>query len=329
MKNVNTDLPMTALEFQDRFRTEEDCARVISKLRWPKGFVCPNCEHDDAYYISTRHLFQCTVCKHQTSITAGTVFHGTKIPLRNWFWMIYMVAHDKGGASSSRIAAQLGMYQKTVWHILHKIREAMGDRDEGITLAGLIELDEAIIGPEARKTGRQRRGKESYLAVRHKGMRKMGLAPQSGAKRKTQTEVLVMVEDEREKAGNIVMKVLDYTDRLDIKEIVEARVDELQYFKSDARQAHWVLESMGHKLTAKKSGGPFSVVWLPHVHRAISLFKRFLLGTYHGVGAAYLPRYLQEFCFRFNRRHKPKTIWESLLKACVNKLPVTYAELKL
>lgn len=184
MNQVITKLPRTAVEFQDRFRTEDDCLNAIAKLRWPNGFVCPNCGHDDAYFVSTRQLFQCTLCTHQTSITAGTLFHGTKIPLRNWFWMIYIVAHDKGGASSTRIAAQLGMYQKTVWHILHKIREAMGNRDESITLAGLIELDEAEIGAEARKTGRRKLGKEGYRPGRHKGMRNRGLKPRSGIKKR-------------------------------------------------------------------------------------------------------------------------------------------------
>lgn len=145
---------ITAIDFQDKFRTEEDCELALARLRWPKGFYCPNCGHDDAYHLLGRRLFQCTVCRHQTSVTAGTMFHATKIPLRHWFWIIYQVAQDKGGGSSSRLARQLGMYQKTVWHLLQKIRHAMGRRDEGIILAGLIELDEAVIGPHARKTGR-------------------------------------------------------------------------------------------------------------------------------------------------------------------------------
>lgn len=329
MNKAITNLPRTAIEFQDRFRTEADCLQAIAKLRWPKGFVCPNCGHDDAHFVSTRELFQCTVCKHQTSITAGTIFHKTRIPLRKWFWMIYCVAHDKGGASSTRIASQLGMYQKTVWHILHKIRHAMGCRDEGITLAGLIEMDGAIVGPGARKTGRRSLGKEAYNPGRNKGERRRGLAKRSGQKKKTQTEVLVLIEDDGRSAGNLVMKVLDYAERRDVGEIVEQRVDPCQRFKTDGWQPNYVVRSMGHQLQAKVLPGPESVVWLPHVHRAISLFKRFLLGTYHGVGARYLERYLQEFCFRFNRRRKPQTIWKSLLRACAGTVPVTYAELKL
>lgn len=324
------DIPMSALEFQDRFRSEESCEQALVKLRWPRGFICPNCGHDDAYFLQERRLMQCIICRHQTSVTAGTIFHGTKIPLRNWFWMIYLVAHDKGGASSSRIAEQLNMYQKTVWHILQKIKHAMGNRDDAITLAGLIELDEALIGPEARKTGRQKTAKEASIPGRHKGLRCRGLAPISGVKKKTQTEIVVLVEDEGACAGNLVMKVLDYSDRQDIREIVEERVDPSQCFKTDGWQPHFVIQNMGHNLQTKVcSNSPLSVEWLPHVHRAISLLKRFLLGTYHGVSAKYLPRYLQEFCFRFNRRHKPKTIWQSLLNACLTTLPITYAELKL
>lgn len=323
------DVPMSALEFQDRFRTEEDCIEAIRKLRWPRCFICPNCQHDDAYLLKERALMQCINCRHQTSVTAGTIFHGTKVPLRNWFWIIYMVAHDKGGASSSRLAEQLGMYQKTVWHILQKIRHAMGTRDECFSLAGLIELDEAFIGAEARKTGRRKSSEIGFAPARHKGYRRLGLPSLSGAKKKTQTEILVMVEDEGEKAGYLAMSVLDYTDRLDLLEIVNQKVDPSQYFKTDGFHAHYVLRSYGHHLDIKVCGGAASVRWLPHVHRAISLLKRFLLGTYHGVSAKYLPRYLQEFVFRFNRRHKPKTIWQSLLNACVSMVPFTYAELKL
>lgn len=327
MNPANTSVPRTAIEFQDLFRTEKDCAAAIAKLRWPNGFVCPNCGHDDAFYISTRHLYQCAVCKHQTSITAGTIFHKTRVKLRHWFWMIYCVSVDKGGASSSRIARELGMYQKTVWHILHKIRHAMGRRDEGIALAGLIECDTAFIGAGARKTGRRKLGKEAYNPNRVKGERRLGRPTPRRSKKKTQTAVLVLIEDEGAASGNVAMKVLDYAVRWDLAEIVEQRADPCQHFKTDLWQPNFVLRSMGHKLQAKKSDGPEAVVWLPHVHRAISLFKRFLLGTYHGVSAKYLPGYLQEFCFRFNRRQKQEIIWHSLLKACCYTVPLTYSEL--
>jgi hypothetical protein len=145
------NFPKDALEFQNAFGTDEQCEAAMLKMRWPNGFRCPNCEHDDGYEIPTRGLIQCAVCRHQTSVTAGTIFHKTHLPLTCWFRVIYEVAHDKGGASATRLAAELGRPYKTIWHVLHKIRHAMGRRDEGISLAGLIEVDEAKLGPEARR----------------------------------------------------------------------------------------------------------------------------------------------------------------------------------
>ncbi len=147
---------MTLVEFQKQFLNEDDCLDYLEKMRWPAGFRCPNCTHDVGYKLEFRQLIQCAVCRHQTSLTSGTVFHKTRTPLVHWFWMIRMMADDKGGASVLRMAKELGMHYNTAWHIAHKIREAMNSRDREITLAGFIELDEAIIGPHARKPGRPR-----------------------------------------------------------------------------------------------------------------------------------------------------------------------------
>lgn len=205
----------------------------------------------------------------------------------------------------------------------------MERRDEGISLAGFIELDEAIIGPHARKTGRRRTDENN-----NKGgprLKTLGRRKASGGKAKRQTEVVVMVERERAKAGNLVMKVIYKTTRDDLREVVEQRVeDNRQSFKSDAIQSHFVVKSMGHDLQAMVLGGtPASCEELPVVHRAISLLKRFLMGTYHGVSSRYLQRYLCEFAFRWNRRDAEPRMWDSLLKAACFALPMTYAELKL
>jgi hypothetical protein len=316
----------TLVDFQNRFRSESDCLDFIEKLRWPKGFICPNCSHDVGYRLEERRLMQCAVCRRQTSITAGTLFHKTRVPLQNWFWMIYLMAQDKGGASVLRMATQLGMYYKTCWHIAQKIRYAMGRRDSGITLAGFIELDEAVIGPHARKTGRRR----TQPAVEGKAPRKKHLGQRKNKPQgKTQVEVLVMVERESAHAGNLVMQPIYRTTRDDIREVVSERVEPAQWFKTDGLQAHAVLLSMGHKLTWDVMSGPKGCEELPIVHRAISLLKRFLMATYHGVSARYLQRYLHEFVFRFNRRDSELTIYESALKACALALPMAYAEVKL
>jgi transposase-like protein len=328
MKPITSSL----CEFQNRFNTEEECLAALEKLRWANGYRCPNCDHDVAYLLLERRLYQCAVCRHQTSVTAGTLFHKTRIPLVNWFLMIYLVAEDKGGASASRLSRQLGMHYPTVWNMLHKIRTAMKRRDDGILLSGVIELDEASIGKEARKPRasetKKNKNEHDDDDSQPPKRRSIGRPRNDG---KTSLDVIVMVETEGKRAGSLAMKVIDgKTTRDAIREFVELRVeDERQIFLTDALQSHWVLRSMGHALDARVLPGEQSVQHLPWVHTAISLLRRFLMGTYHGVGQSRLQAYLDEFCFRFNRRFKETSIAESLLRACVFALPVQYAELKL
>jgi hypothetical protein len=163
---MSTD-SMTAIEFHNRYSSERACLDALEKMRWPNGFICPNCEHDLGYRLSSKRLIQCAVCRHQTSVTSGTLFHKTRVPLQNWFWIIYAIAHDKGGASAMRLSQQLNMHYATVWNIVQKIKHAMARRDESILLAGLIELDTMFVGPEARKMGRPTNREEGDPLGKH------------------------------------------------------------------------------------------------------------------------------------------------------------------
>lgn len=317
--------PRNAIEFQARFGTDILCERELAKMRWRHGFICPNCEHDDGYPLQSRRLIQCTVCRHQTSVTAGTIFHKTHLPLTVWFWMIFQVAFDKGGTSATRIASQLGLPYKTVWHVLHKIRHAMGRRDSEISLAGLIELDEAKLGPEARRSA----GHDDEAEGRKRGKKPYGGKAKDGVPRKTIVEVLILVEAERFHAGGVAMKVLQRLDFDHIQELIQARVDGNQWFRTDAHHSHWVLRKCSERFSITKSSEAEGCEALPVVHRVINLLKHFLMGTYFGVSAKYLPGYLSEFCFRFMRRENEAGLPQSLLRACLFAKPMTYAELKL
>lgn len=284
-------------EFQKRFRTEEDCLDAIMDIRWPKGFQCPECGHKSGYKLSSRRAIECADCRSQISITADTIFHKTRIPLLNWFWMIFLAAQDKGGVSALRITRQFGMHYSTVWHIMHKIRTAMAARDnEVIKLTGLIELDEGFFG-----------------------------------RKKPKCQVLVMIESKDGQSGNLVMKRIMSTtaSQPEIRRVVEEHVDTRfrQNFVTDCAGAHNVLAKMGHKFEAHKSTPESAAEKLPWVHRAISLAKRFLLGTYHGVKRKHLQNYLDEFCYRWNRRFKESQLYESLINACVLAHPVFYPAL--
>lgn len=319
------DFPTDALEFQDAFGTEEQCRAALAKLRWPKGFVCPNCSHDDGYQLRGRHLIQCTVCRYQASITAGTIFHKTHFPLRCWFWIIYQMTQDKGGASATRIASQLNKPFKTIWHIMHKIRHALGRRDDDISLAGLIEMDEAKLGPEARRPASDEKDDNTKKPKK----KPYGRKPRDGRKRKTITEVLILAEAERFHAGNVAMRALDALSFDSIKEFIEKRAEPGQWYRTDAHHSHWVLRHLSPNFQITKSDEAEGPEALPVVHRVINVLKAFLMGTYFGVSVKHLPRYLNEFCFRFIRRDNEQRLSRSALQSCLFALPMTYAELKL
>lgn len=327
------NIPANAMEFHDRFQTQEQCLDFLAQLRWPKGFICPNCEHEGGYQLSSRPLIQCAVCRHQTSITAGTLFHKTRIPLRTWFYLIYSLVHDKGGASSSRLASELGMYQTTVWHMLHKIRHAMGRRDQSIMLAGFIEMDEAIIGPHARRHSGPRTEKGSSETDSEGEKRRKqpgrGRPKKSGVNKKTQTPVLCLVEQEPSRAGFLAVRVLEHVNREETLDFVESRVDRFQHIKTDGFSTHHVLRQFDCTYEAVVCSGEQGCVELPIVHRTIMLMKQFLMGTFFGVSVKHLQLYLNEFSFRFNRRDAKFPLWYSLIKACTHALPCAYAELTL
>ena len=316
-------------EFQKRYETEEQCREALLKMRWPHGFRCPNCEHDSGYWLESRALYQCGVCRHQSSVTSGTIFHNTHLPLTVWFQMIFEFAMSKNGCSATQLAVELKRPYKTVWHVLHKIRFAMGQRDSQIMLAGLIEIDEAVLAPEARRPFKKEFAEQEEQQPKKPRGKRLGRKPADGKRKKDQIEVLVMAEAERFHIGSIALKKMDWVDHGTIQEFVERKVeDNKQHFRTDMRQSHDVLRSMGHDLVMKKSGKN-SCKDLPVVHRVIALLKHMLMSAYHGVSRKYLPGYLNEFVFRFQRKDSASTKPESLIRACVFSVPILYAEQKL
>ena len=135
---------MDLISFQKQFSTEEACQERLFTLRWPEGFRCPNCGCHESYRIEKRMLYQCLKCKHQTSLTAGTIMHRTRTPLIKWFWAIFLVSTDKRGLSALALSRKINIGLKCAWTMLHKIRKAMEVRDAGYQLAGLIQVDDAF-----------------------------------------------------------------------------------------------------------------------------------------------------------------------------------------
>lgn len=288
------------IEFQRRFASEEACLEAIFRSRWPHGFQCPKCGHSDGTRLSKRRSIQCGLCRRQTSITAGTIFHKTKVPLTIWFWLIFLMTQDKGGISTMRASALLGMHYTTVWNLMHKLRIAMADRLEGPLLSGYVEIDDAFFGGRSRK----KRGRGAF-----------------GKK-----QVCIMVERLNRKAGDAAMVVMARRDASDYRSIVAAHLEPMTHIRTDGLPRNSILHGVGAKLIMDKIAKPEDHGPIENADRVISLAKRHLLGTYHQYcSRAHLQRFLNEFCYRFNRRYEWHELATRLVSACALHAPVPYA----
>jgi len=150
MNRIQFQQGMSLTEFFERYGTEAQCAAALAALRWPDGFACPRCAGSAHYVVGhgVRKLFQCRACRHQTSLTAGTLMDSTKLPLRTWFLAIYLVSQDKTGLSSLALMRHLGTSYRTAWLVHHKIMGEMARRDAQTPLSGAVQLDDAYLGGE-------------------------------------------------------------------------------------------------------------------------------------------------------------------------------------
>ena len=292
---------ITLLEWQKRYGTEAACTKELAKIRWPNGFQCPACSSTQSHYIATRKLFQCSECRHQVSVTADTLFHATKLPLVKWFWAIYLMASDKGGISALRASKQIGVSWITARNMLRKIRQAMGHRDSIFQLGNgnIIEFDDTYVG--GKRTGKKGRGAEG------------------------KTPVLVAVERRAKGAGFVAIQAVNTVSKETVRKFVAKHLKAGQTVRTDAFPAlNAVNETQRHE---KKITPPaLASEWLPLVHIMIGNMKQFINGTFHGVSSEYLQEYLDEFCYRFNRRFWEPELPLRLLNACLSHVPVRLAE---
>jgi len=273
------DYPRTLLELEARFRDEESCRAYLFALRWPEGFVCPRCQGHRTSPME-RGLWLCLGCEAQVSLTAGTIFHRTRLPLRLWFRAIWYVTSQKNGTSALGVQRVLGLgsYQ-TAWSWLHKLRRAMV-RPGRERLHGRVEVDEVFIG-----------GKESGFEGRS--------APAKAL-------VAIAAEEDGEGTGRIRMSRIRDAKKPTLHHFIETMIAPGSLVCTDGWTSYLGLEEKGYEheiITLEGKPPALATTAMPRVHRISSLLKRWLLGTHHGaVRASHLDYYLDEFTFRFNRR---------------------------
>ena len=144
------------VQFMDEYGSEDKCTQALFRWRWPNGFVCPRCEHTGHWRHQSRALYQCRRCRHQDSLTAGTILANTKLPLRTWFLAMYLMTQTKNGISALELSRQLSVSYNTAWKVKHKLMQVMKERDDTRPLGGWVQLDDAYWGGQHRggKRGR-------------------------------------------------------------------------------------------------------------------------------------------------------------------------------
>lgn len=287
------------------FGTEIACREYLTRLRWPDGFVCPACKAK-AGWLDRRHRWTCQDCRRQTTITTGTIFEGTHLPLRVWFRAAWQITSQKSGASALGLQRVLGLGSyETAWSWLHKLRRAMvrPGRDR---LSGTVEVDETFIGGVSAGTGRDGVGKAL---------------------------VVIAAEADGRGIGRIRLGRVPDASSPSLHGFIQDAIAPPSTIHTDGWAPYKGLEKLGYVHTVSRLKGKektAAVELLPRVHRVASLLKRWLLGTHQGaVGPNHLDYYLDEFTFRFNRRRSASRgkLFFRLLEQAVQVEPITYDQI--
>ena len=295
---------LSEVAFQEAYGREEQCRAALFAWRWSKGWSCPSCVHGGHCYLKKRGKLQCNSCKHQASVTAGTIFHSTKLPLKVWFLAIYHISQSKGGISSAELGRRLGVREATAWLMKQKIMAAMQTREEvKPKLKGRIEMDDAYLGGarSGGKRGRGAAGKTPFIAAVETTIerrpRRIKLKTVKGFRKK---EVERFAKAEIEPRSSAVSDGLSCWPA-----VTKADVDHFPMRTGSGRQAaQWV---------------PFK--W---VNTVLGNIKTAITGTYHHVSPKHAERYLASFAYRFNRRYDLDTITQRLTWACTQTKPHPY-----
>ena len=270
------DYPRTLADLEARFATDGACREYLFKLRWPEGFVCDRCGGRSCWFAGRGRVI-CSDCRSHTSVTAGTIFQDSKKPLVMWFRAIWLVTSQKTGASALGVQRVLGLGSyKTAWAWLHKLRRAMvrPGRDR---LSGRVEVDESYIG-----------GLEE--GTHGRGTLKKAL-------------VAIAAEEDGKGIGRIRMRRIGSASAKELHAFVKEAVEPGSTVHTDGWEAYKGIRKKGYRHEITPLKGRKGSELLPHVHRAVSLLKRWLMGTHQGaVSHEHIDYYLDEFTFRFNRR---------------------------
>lgn len=298
---------MKLKEFMTKFAEEDACKEYFHDVRMKEGVICKKCKCEKHYWLKSKWQFKCSSCGFRTTLKSGTVMENSRLSFQKWFFIMFFMTVTKKGYSACEMTRQVEHERyKTIWGIMHRLREAMGKRDDKYLLTDMVEFDEGFFPVETPKKVRE------------------NLKKGKGSQR--QQNVAVMAEStylEDLETGKVSkhcrffkMKVLEAQDSEAIDEEVKKSIDQETIVFSDKNNSYLRIEDYVEAHVMEKSSKETTVETLRWVHIAISNAKRNFLGVYHKIKRKYLQNYLNEFVYKLNRRYF-KSIFERLVIACL------------
>jgi len=293
------DYPLTLMDLERRFSSEEACREYLFALRWPQGFQCPGCGGNAAWTM-TRGLWLCTKCRKQVSVMAGTIFQDSKLPLTTWFRAMWQITSQKNGVSALGLKRVLGLGSyKSAWSMLHKLRRAMV-RPRRERLSGAVQVDETYWG-----------GEETGVV---------------GRKTHDKALIIVAAEEDGKGIGRIRLARIPDVTKASLHGFICQAVEPGTTVRTDGLNAYMGMTGYVHDRQVQRRQ-PAGEYLMPLAHRVVSLLKRWMMGTHQGaISHEHLEYYLDEFTFRFNRRKSASRgkLFYRLMQQAVQVEPSTY-----
>lgn len=302
---------MNIFSFTANFGSEEDCRLHFKRERDKIGVKCNRCGHDEHYWIKSRWSYECKSCRSRTSLKSGTIMQNSNLSFLIWYKTMFLMTTTKKGFSTKEIQKQLGLKRyEPVWAMVHKLREAMGNRDARYTLEGMIELDEGYFTVE------------SSEIEQSKGVRGRGAVGKQNVMIMAESTPLedINTQKKEHQCRYFKAKVLDTHKASEVNETVEECLDEQSIVFTDQSTSYVDIADFVELHITEKSDEKTTKETLKWVHITISNAKRNLLGNYHKIKRKYLQLYLNEFVYKLNRRYFKDKLFDRLVIANITGL---------
>jgi transposase-like protein len=273
-----TSAPVNLTTLVDKYSTDEHCREALTHLRFPDGVKCLKCKSENVAPVADRKVYVCYSCRYQFSVTVGTIFHDSHLPLTKWFLVTYLMTESRKGISANQIKRMLGISYKTAWYLCHRIRKAMEESEH--KLKGTVEIDEMYIGGHTKNADKWKKH-APVVGIRERG----GHLHFISASNLNQDKINEIIARNVDKTVDVIM-----TDESWLYNFTTTMYRKAKHERVNHKRDEYVRYEGGLCITTNA------------IESAFSLFKRGVVGAWHKVSVKHLPTYLQEMTWRFNNR---------------------------